>query len=211
MVRVKICGITNLQDASMAVELGVDALGFIFAPSPRQVAPEEAHEIIRDIPPLVKTIGVFVDENPVVIRQIIRFCGLDLVQLHGDESPDVCNELMPRAIKAFRLKDKTSLSVIPAYQGRVRAILLDTYSAEKKGGTGKSFDWEIASRARQMGIPTILSGGLGLHNIEMAIGTAKPFAVDINSGIEERPGKKDPFLMKEVMEKIEKINRRRYP
>lgn len=205
MVRVKICGITNPQDASMAVEMGVDALGFIFTPSPRQITPEKARNIISAIPPFVKTVGVFVDENSSTIRQIIRSCGLDLVQLHGDESPEVCNELMPYTIKAFQIKDESSLSAIRQYQGRVRAILFDTYSEKKSGGTGKTFEWELAIRGKQEGIPIILSGGLNPYNVERAISFVNPYAVDVSSGIEDRPGKKNPFLIKELMETIRKI------
>ncbi len=205
MVRVKICGITNPQDASMAVEMGVDALGFIFAPSPRQITPEKARDIIRSIPPLVKTVGVFVDENPSTMRQIIRFCGLDLVQLHGDESPEVCDEFMPYTIKAFRLKDESSLRSIKLYQGKVRALLFDTYSEVKRGGTGKIFDWGLAIKAKELEIPTILSGGLNTDNISEAISMVKPYAVDVNSRIEDSPGKKNPYLMKELMDIIRKI------
>ena len=104
-IKVKICGITNLEDASIAVELGAYALGFIFAPSPRQITPQKARSIIRVIPPVVRTVGVFVNEEPAIIREVMRHCGLDLIQLHGDESPDLCHELMPYTIKALRIKD----------------------------------------------------------------------------------------------------------
>jgi len=207
MVRVKVCGITNYQDASVAIELGADALGFIFAPSPRGIAPEEARGIIRAIPPFVQAVGVFVDEDPVTIRRIVHLCGLDLVQLHGDESPDFCRELMPNAIKAFRLKDESSLSVIGPYRGGVRAILLDTYVEGKKGGTGRAFDWNLAIKAKGFQIPTILSGGLNPDNIAEAISLVKPFGVDVNSGIEASPGKKNPALMSELMEIVRKMER----
>lgn len=205
MVRVKVCGITNYQDASMAIELGADALGFIFASSPRQITPEKARDIIYAIPPFVQTVGVFVDEDPGKIRRTIHLCGLDLVQLHGDESPDLCRELMPCAIKALRLKDESSLSAIKPYRGRVRAILLDTYMQGKRGGTGRTFDWDLAIKAKEFGIPTILSGGLNPDTISEAISLVKPFGVDVNSGIEESPGKKSPNLMGELMEIIRKM------
>ena len=205
MVRVKICGITNPQDASMAVEMGVDALGFIFTPSPRQITPGKTRDIISAIPPFVNTVGVFVNESPSTIRQIIRFCGLDLVQLHGDESPEVCDELMPYTIKAFRIKDESSLQSIKPYYGKARALLFDTCSEIKRGGTGKIFDWGLAIRGKALGMPIILSGGLKPSNIQKAISTVKPYAVDVNSGIEESPGKKSPLLMKKLMETIRKI------
>jgi phosphoribosylanthranilate isomerase len=208
MVRVKICGITSREDALLAVKLGVDALGFIFAPSPRLVIPEVVRSIICDLPPLVQTIGVFVNEDPNRIKEIISFCGLDLVQFHGDESPEICEEFMPRSIKAIRLKNKSIIEDTGPYLGKVRALLFDTYSREKRGGTGKTLDWGMAVRAKQAQIPIILAGGLNPANIEDSILNVRPFAVDVNSGVEERPGKKSPILMREMMEKIGKINNR---
>ncbi|MBL6967282.1 MAG: phosphoribosylanthranilate isomerase [Desulfobacteraceae bacterium] len=206
MVRVKICGITNYQDADMAVQLGADALGFVFAPSPRRISPEKAREIICAIPPFVKTVGVFVNERPDTVRRIIRFCGLDLIQFHGDESPEVCGEFMPHAIKALRVREGSVLESIIPYYGKTKAVLFDTYSGERRGGTGKTFDWDLAVMGKRVGIPIILSGGLTPANIESAVLTVNPFAVDVNSGIEERPGKKDHLLMEELMEKIQKVN-----
>jgi len=207
MVRVKVCGITRYEDAATAVRLGVDALGFIFAPSPRQISPEIAREIIRALPPFVKTVGVFVNERLDVVRQIIRLCGLDLVQFHGEESPEACGEFMPRAIKAFRVRDGSVLPSIRPYQGRIRAVLLDAFSHERHGGTGKTFGWDIAVMAKGFRIPVILSGGLNPSNIVDAILTVNPFAVDVNSGIEERPGKKDPVLMEVFMTEIKNFER----
>jgi phosphoribosylanthranilate isomerase len=204
-VAVKICGITNLEDASLAVQLGADALGFIFARSPRQIAPQEARDIVRRIPPFVKTVGVFVDEQPAAIKETLNYCGLDLVQLHGNESPELCSQLMPHAIKALRIKDEASLETGRLYCGKARALLLDTYSKEKAGGTGRTFDWQIAIKIKELGIPVILAGGLGPSNIEQAIRTVKPYAVDVNSGVEERPGKKNRALMKALMEKVRRI------
>jgi len=205
-VRVKICGITNKEDALLAAKLGADALGFIFAPSPRRVTPEIARSIICAIPPFVKTIGVFVNENPGRIKEIMRFCGLDLVQFHGDESPDICRGFMPHAIKALKLKNKSTLKKISPYIGTVRALLFDNYSEENRGGTGKTFDWDLAVKAKQGGMLIIMAGGLKPGNIEDAISTVRPYAVDVNSGVEEWPGKKSPVLMKKMMEKIKKVN-----
>jgi len=205
-VAVKICGITDYEDASVAVELGADALGFIFADSPRQIIPQKAREIISAIPPFVKTVGVFVNEDPVVIRNVKHCCGLDLIQLHGDESPDLCCELMPYTIKALRVKDESILRTGRKYRGKVRALLLDTYSKDKAGGTGKTFDWQLALKIKQLGIPIILGGGLGPSNIDGAISIVRPYAVDVNSGVEEqRPGKKSPALMRDLMEKVRNI------
>jgi len=202
MVRVKVCGITNKHDAIMCVETGVEALGFIFARSPRRIQPEDARRIIRCLPPFVQTVGVFVNEEPARMREIMDFCGLDLIQLHGDESPGGCEALMPRCMKAFRVRSKSSLQQIWSYEGKVRALVLDTYSDEERGGTGNAFEWGLAVEAKNTGIPVILAGGLHPGNIEEAILTVKPFAVDVNSGIEQSPGKKSRFLMEELMEKI---------
>jgi phosphoribosylanthranilate isomerase len=205
-MKVKICGITNQQDASAAVALGVDVLGFIFAESPRQIEPDTARTIIKSLPPFVISVGVFVNEAPARIREIVALCGLDMIQFHGDESPDVCSAFIPRAIKAFQLKDESSLEQIKPYYGKVRALLFDTYSNEKRGGTGKTFDWDLAVKGSVPGMPVILSGGLSPSNIEAAVLTVKPYAVDVNSGVEKSPGIKDHNLMKQLMEVITQIS-----
>jgi phosphoribosylanthranilate isomerase len=205
MVKVKICGITNLNDAITAVDSGADALGFIFASSPRSISPENARDIIRNIPPFVKSVGVFVDEDSRMIKETMERCGIDLIQLHGDESPEQCNEFMPRAIKAIKMRDASILKSITSYYGNVRALLLDTYSMGKTGGTGESFDWNLAIEAKGGGIPIILAGGLGPSNIENAVSSVRPYAVDVNSGIEESPGHKSHALMKELFERIRLI------
>lgn len=201
-MKIKICGITNQDDASAAVDLGVDALGFIFAKSPRRIDPEEARVIIASLPPFISTMGVFVNEDPSKVREIVEFCNLDLIQFHGEESPDICSEFMPRSIKAFHLKDESSLEQIEPYCGKVRALLFDTYSKEKRGGTGKTFDWGLALKGKAFGVPVILSGGLSPANIKEAVSAVRPYAVDVNSGVEISPGKKDPALMKQLMEAI---------
>lgn len=201
-IAVKICGITDYEDALIAVGLGASALGFIFARSPRQITPQRARDIISGIPPFVKTVGVFVNEAYAAIREIKYYCNFDLVQLHGDESPDFCQALMPDTIKALRIKDSLSIPSIKAYRGKVRALLLDTYCKDKAGGTGKTFDWKLALEIKKLGIPIILSGGLGPSNIVGAIRTVRPYAVDVNSGAEAHPGKKSPVLMKEIMDEV---------
>lgn len=205
MVKIKICGITGYEDAAMAAELGADALGFIFASSPRKISPDAAREIIAKLPPFVKTVGVFVNEDSAKIREIIEYCGLDIVQFHGDESPGICEEFMPRTIRALRVRDESILDQIPLYSGRVRALLLDTYSKDEHGGTGKTFDWAIANKIRSCNIPLILAGGLNPSNIEEAVQRVMPYAVDVNSGIEERPGKKSHVLMKELFERTNRM------
>jgi phosphoribosylanthranilate isomerase len=196
MIRVKICGITNLEDALLAASLGAQALGFIFyPPSPRQVAPEAARNIIAQLPPLVLSVGVFVDEEAPVVRDLAARAGLDWVQLHGQESPEYCRSLGRRVIKAFRIRDANSLRDLPDYRSSVQAFLLDTYKEGRVGGTGETFNWELAREAQKFG-PIILAGGLTPENVAQAIKVAQPQAVDVASGVEAAPGKKDPVKLK---------------
>lgn len=185
MVRVKICGITNLEDALNAVKLGADALGFVFAPSSREINPEKAKEIVEKLPPWVSTVGVFVDEKPSRVMQIVNQCKLDYAQLHGDESPEYCGQLDIKVIKTI----KTEIKRIPEYD--VPGILLDISK-----GTGKVFDWDLAVEAKKYGKPIILSGGLTPENVKKAIKKVKPYGVDVSTGVESGPGKKDCEKMK---------------
>lgn len=188
MVKVKICGITNIEDALSAIEFGADAIGFVFySGSPRYIEPDEAKGIIEKLPPFVSTVGVFVDERVVEMERISDFCGLDLIQLHGNESPDVCHRLKRRAIKSFRIKDMESIEPIIKY--RVSAYLLDSYTPDKLGGTGQVFNWDIALDAKRFG-RIILSGGLNPGNIEMAVRHVMPYAVDVSSGVEIKRNKR---------------------
>ena len=202
MVRVKICGLTNREDAHDAASLGVQALGFIFAPSPRQITPEMAKAVIETLPPFVTTVGVFVNERLKTIQEIRAYCGFDLVQLHGDETPHMCASLMPNVIKAFQLKDASSLSALEAYVGKARAFLFGTYSKKERGGTGQTFDWNLALEGKRHGVPVILSGGLSPDNVKDAIKKTAPFAVDVGTGVEESPGKKDVTQMRRLMETL---------
>ncbi len=196
MVRIKICGITNLEDARLAVELGADALGFIFYPkSPRNVTLEAAREIIAQMPPFVTSVGVFVDEAAAVVQDLAARAGLDWVQVHGQESPEYCRSLGRRVIKGFRIKDAESLFGLEPFRGAVQALLLDTYKTGQVGGTGEIFDWRLAREAKKYG-PIILAGGLTPENVAQAITTVQPQAVDTASGTEAAPGKKDPAKLK---------------
>lgn len=196
-MKVKVCGITNIDDALAAIEWGADALGFIFAPSPRQVAMQDALRIVKELPPFVCKVGVFVDEDLQVIRDAISICGLDLAQLHGSESSDLCHALSPRVIKAFRVKDDSVLHSLSNYE--VAAYLLDTYSPDRKGGTGQVFDWGIAKKAALYG-RIILSGGLTPENVQLAIRSVGPYAIDVSSGVESEPGKKDHVKLRTFLE-----------
>jgi phosphoribosylanthranilate isomerase len=200
MVRIKICGITNLEDALLAAELGADALGFIFyAQSPRKVAPEAAREIIAQLPPFVAAVGVFVDEATTAVQELAANVGLDWVQLHGQESPEYCRNLGRRVIKGFRIQDEDSLRLLADYQGAAQALLLDTYKKGQMGGTGEIFDWHLARKAKKYG-HIILAGGLNPENVAQAIEVAGPDAVDVASGTEAAPGKKDPGKLRAFFE-----------
>jgi len=189
-VRIKICGITNVEDALAAARFGADALGFIFAPSPRRISPEKAREIIKVLPPLVQTVGVFVDQDPGEVSSVAEMCGLDILQFHGSEPPDYCESFDHRVIKAVRLRNRQDLKRLAKYDGVVHALLLDTYLEGKLGGTGMTFNWEWAAEAGKYG-RIILAGGLNPANVAAAISRARPYGVDASSGLEHRPGVKD--------------------
>jgi phosphoribosylanthranilate isomerase len=192
MVRIKICGITNSGDALLAAELGAHALGFIFYPkSPRYVTPDQARHIIGQLPPLVATVGVFVDEDAATVREIASLAGLDWIQLHGGESPEYCRSLGRRVIKSFRVKGKEIYAQLTKYEGVAQAFLLDTYKPGTPGGTGETFDWQVARQANTCR-PIILAGGLTPDNVAEAIRVAQPAAVDVASGVEAALGRKDP-------------------
>jgi phosphoribosylanthranilate isomerase len=192
-VQVKICGITNLRDAHRAVELGADALGFIFYPgSPRAVSPEKAREIIETLPPLVSTVGVFVNEDIDTVRAVRRLAGLALVQLHGDETPETVSALGPSVIKTIRVKGVESFDAIDRYHPR--AFLLDTHADQAYGGTGQRFAWDLTQWVE--GVPFFLAGGLTPDNVAEAIAVTRPYGVDVSSGVEASPGVKDPARLK---------------
>jgi len=206
MTEIKICGITNLDDALAAYENGADALGFIFYPkSPRYVSPEKAKEIIENLPREITGVGVFVNRPADEIKEIVDFCSLSLVQLHGNESPDFCRQFpVSILIKAFSPRTESDLQTLKDYP--VKAILLDTHDPKLYGGTGKTSDWGLASKIKESH-PLILSGGLNIDNIMDAIDAVHPDAVDINSGVETSPGKKDHDKVRRIIEIVRKNDR----
>ena len=206
MIEIKICGITNLDDALAVAEMGANALGFIFYPkSPRYISPEKAKEIIENIPREIMRVGVFVNHRADEIKEIVEFCGLNLVQLHGDESPEFCRQFPASTlIKAFSPKTENDLQKLKDYP--VKAILVDAHAPGLYGGTGKTSNWELALKIKGMH-PLILSGGLNIDNIIEAIKTVHPDAVDINSGVESSPGKKDHNKVSEIIEIVRKNDR----
>lgn len=205
MTQVKICGITNQEDALCAIQCGAAALGFIFyLPSPRYIKPDEAKKIISSLPEQIVSVGVFVNEAMEEIKNIIESCGLDMIQLHGDESPEFCREFpASRIIKAFEFKNEDDLN--HAFQYDVSGILVDSRHAGLYGGTGKQSNWEMAGRIKDKKL-LILSGGLNEGNIVEAMQRVAPAALDINSGVEISAGKKDHAKLKNLFKMIRKVD-----
>lgn len=198
MTQIKICGITNVDDALCAAACGADAIGFIFHPaSPRCVTPERVKAIIAALPAKLVKVGVFVNRDAEEVARISGECGLDLIQLHGDESPEYCRQFpAERLIKAVSPRTQAELQALDAYE--VRAFLADFREPDRYGGTGKQADWNLAAALGRKR-PLILAGGLTEENIAEAIAAVSPQAVDINSGIERAPGIKDHDRMRRIV------------
>ncbi len=197
-MKIKICGITNAEDAEVAVAAGADALGFVmYRKSPRWVEPTVARSIIVGLPPFVFAVGVFVNEEAEKVRTLMDECGFALAQLHGDESALYCQNLGRPVLKALRLKDRATFLALAEFQGRanVRGVLIDAFSGQAYGGTGQTVDWTLAEEAARA-TPIILAGGLDPQNVAGAIQMVRPYGVDVSSGVEKSPGKKDPDKVK---------------
>ncbi len=207
MIKIKICGITNVDDALYACELGADALGFNFyKKSPRYIEPAKAAEIIVQLPPFIMPVGIFVNEREGKIRDIQFTTGIKLLQLHGDESSEFCDRFGfgSRVIKAFQVKDRESLKAMAHYH--VGAFLLDSYKEGVRGGTGVAFDWHLAVVAKTFG-RIILAGGLTPDNVAEAIKLVQPYAVDVTGGVEKEQGIKDHGKMKKFITEARKATR----
>jgi len=208
--RIKICGMTRLDDALCAVEAGVDALGFIFyQQSSRAITPPAARAIIEQLPPFVDAVGVFVNEELGRVTEIIRDCGLGYAQLHGAESPAYCRELAVlvtpcRVLKAIRVGEETTAAEVARYHEVVRGYLLDTYQKDVVGGTGHAFDWDLIDRL-QLNKPILLAGGLDVGNIREALERVRPYGVDANSGLEDAPGVKDHDLIRRFIATVRSV------
>jgi phosphoribosylanthranilate isomerase len=192
-VRTKICGITNVEDALVAVAAGADALGFLlYRKSPRYVDPMRVQQIVAQLPPFVVPVGVFVNEEIKIVRDLMDTCGLALAQLHGEETATYCRELSRPVLKALRLKDRSTFLALAEFQGRagVRGFVLDAFSKEAYGGTGRVVDWSLAREAAQAAT-VILAGGLTPENVGQALREVQPYGVDVSSGVEVAPGQKD--------------------
>ncbi|MCP4992246.1 MAG: phosphoribosylanthranilate isomerase, partial [Gammaproteobacteria bacterium] len=204
--RVKICGITNPQDAHAAVSLGVDALGLVFyPPSPRAVSIEQAEAVVRDLPPFVTVVGLFLNEDRETIGEILSRVHLDLLQFHGDESPDECIGHGRPHIKAIRMRDGVDLYAERERYSAAAGLLLDTYRKDTPGGTGEAFNW--GAIPAELAGSIILAGGLAPDNIEQAIKLVRPYAVDVSGGVEREKGIKDREKISAFMRGVECANR----
>lgn len=202
MLKIKICGIANLKDALTSIKSGADTLGFIFyKKSPRYINPKEAKLIIQKLPSRINKVGVFVDEKKDMVQKVAKQCKLNILQFHGNETPIYCQKFKEyKVIKVFRIKNKNSLKDISKY--KVDYYLLDSYQKDKFGGTGKVFNWRLVRLVKKFKKPIILSGGLNSDNVLEAIKKTKPHAIDLSSGVEKYPGKKDSALLKKLFKKI---------
>ena len=203
-VKVKICGITNLADGMAAAEAGADALGFVFYDrSPRSISVEAAAALIRQLPPFVMKVGVFVDAPEDAVIHTIRECGLNLLQFHGEEPPEYCLQFGLMSMKAFRIRDAASLQALLGYH--TDAWLLDAYTPDKLGGTGETFNWDLALEAQGWGRPIFLAGGLTPENVAEAVRRAQPYGVDVSSGVEAAPGRKDHAKVKAFIQAAKSV------
>lgn len=203
--RVKICGITNVKDALLAVAYGADAIGLVFyEASPRNVTIKQAAEIAQAMPPFVSVVGLFVNADPSLIKEAITQVGLDLIQFHGDETQTDCTPYKRPFIKAVRVKPDTNLVQYAADFPEAKALLLDAYAEGMAGGTGQIFDWSLIPQGLEK--PIILAGGLSAANVYDAIQQVKPYAVDISGGVEQAKGIKDAAKIAAFMQQIERLN-----
>jgi phosphoribosylanthranilate isomerase len=202
-VKIKICGITKAAEAAAAVDAGAHAIGFMFFKESRRfISYEGARSIIRDLPPFVARVGVFVNAAREDIQRAIAETGIDTLQFHGEETPEECRGFGLKTIKAFRVQGKDMLALMPRYD--VDAWLLDSFVGGARGGTGVTFDWDLAVHARSLGTPIVLAGGLKPENVTRAVEHVQPYAVDVSSGVESAPGKKDAGLIASFIENVRK-------
>jgi len=207
--RVKICGITRPEDALVAVDLGVDALGLVFyAPSPRNVTIATAADVARQIPAFVSVVGLFVNAEPSFVEEVIANVGLSLLQFHGDETPEDCERFGLPYIKAIRVKADTNLVQYARDFTSAKALLLDTYTEGVAGGTGQMFDWNLIPSALPK--PVILAGGLQANNVAQAIRQVKPYAVDVSGGVEATKGIKDAQKIAAFMQQVDLSGNKEY-
>ena len=202
--QVKICGVTNVADALMAAEAGADLIGLNFyEKSPRYISLATAAEISRALSPFVLRVGVFVNPEAEQVMEAIAACGLNLLQFHGDEDSDFCTQFGLMSVKALRVRDAESLQKLESFN--TDAFLLDAYSKSGLGGTGEKFNWELAVEAQKFGKPIFLAGGLTPENVADAVQQVRPFAVDVSSGVESAPGKKDAAKVRAFIAAVKSV------
>ncbi|WP_293006346.1 phosphoribosylanthranilate isomerase [Nitrosomonas sp.] len=203
-VRVKVCGITRCEDAAVAIRSGVDAIGFVFWPqSARYIDPNVARFISANIPPFICTVGVYVDPDIAWVEETARVAKLNLLQFHGNETPEFCNQFSQPYIKAIRVKQDTDLLQYAERYSTAKGLLLDTYVADMPGGTGHVFEWDLIPKF--LSLPLILSGGLNPANVSMAIQRTQPWAVDVSSGVEASKGIKDEKKIFAFMQGVKQL------
>ena len=197
---IKICGITNEEDLMAVASLNPDAVGFVLARSPRQINTKTLLKLVAKVPPGLSTFGVFVNPNANMVDEAISRAGIDIVQLHGEESPEFCKRFAPRVVKVFRFKAGDDIGVLKDYESVVRGFLVDAWVEDQYGGTGKQVDVRLAKKIMNYtGKPVILAGGLTPRNLQCIVERVRPFGVDVSSGIETHPGKKDVGLCRDFI------------
>lgn len=202
--RIKICGITRIEDARQAVEAGADAVGFVFyPPSPRAIDIDKAASIARALPPFVETVGLFVNPDPEQVRTVIEEVGISLLQFHGDEPEAFCDQFDRRWIKAVRVRSMGDVSAAYSAYQSASGLLVDAYDPHKYGGTGQIFDWSLIPEERPL--PLILAGGLNSANVASAIAAVRPWAVDVSGGVEREKGIKDPSRIVEFIREVSRV------
>lgn len=202
--RVKICGITRIEDARQAVEAGADAIGLVFyPPSPRAIGIDEAAAIVRSLPPFVETVGLFVNPDPELVRTVVEKVGISLLQFHGDEPEPFCDQFDRRWIKAIRVRDMDDVPTAYQTYSRASGLLVDAYDPRKYGGTGQIFDWSLIPEERPR--PLILAGGLNSANVASAVAAVRPWAVDVSGGVEREKGIKDASRIVEFIREVNRV------
>jgi len=204
-VRIKICGLTRNQDVQVAVAEGADALGFVlYAPSPRAVTAEQAAKLIEHVPAFVTTVALFVNESIDEVKRILDVCSFDLLQFHGDESPEFCRQFNRPYMKAIRVRSAEDIHSAVQQYPDAKALLLDAYVENLPGGTGQAFDWRLIPK---LSIPWVLAGGLNANNVADAVNQVQPYAVDISGGVEASKGIKDAQKIKDFISEVRNVER----
>jgi phosphoribosylanthranilate isomerase len=204
-VRIKICGLTRDQDVQIAVAEGADALGFVlYEPSPRAVTAEQAALLIKHVPAFVTTVALFVNESAEEISRALGVCSFDLLQFHGDESPEFCRQFNRPYMKAIRVRSAEDINSAVQQYPDAKALLLDAYVENLPGGTGQAFDWRLIP---QLSIPWVLAGGLNANNVADAVNQVQPFAVDVSGGVEASKGIKDGQKIKDFISEVRNVER----